>query len=257
LLIRDWGQYRRGGTTTYNPYSAPPPDHDGAPIRDAQRVTTIRVVLGEDNLLAREGIVRVLSRLPDVELVAVCESLDELRTAVDRMQPDVVLTDIRMPPTNSDEGIRLAIELKSRHPRIGVLVLSLHAEPVYARTLFADGAERRGYLLKERLRERDELDRAIRAVAAGGSFVDPAIVDTLLSAQSPDDLAKLTPREDEILALVADGLSNAAVARVLGITKRAVERHINSIFVKLNLGDAEDVSRRVKAALLYLERPRA
>jgi DNA-binding NarL/FixJ family response regulator len=227
-------------------------------IRDAQYVTTtIRVVLGEDSLLAREGIVRVLSRLPHVELLAVCESLEELLTAVDSTMPDLVLTDIRMPPTNTDEGMRLATELRSRHPTIGVLVLSQYAEPVYARTLFAHGAEGRGYLLKERLRNRDELDRAIRAVASGGSFVDPAVVDTLLSAQSADDLGKLTPREDEILALVADGLSNAGIARALGITKRAVERHINSIFVKLNLGDAEDVSRRVKAALLYLERPRA
>jgi DNA-binding NarL/FixJ family response regulator len=213
------------------------------------------VVLGEDNYLAREGIVRVLEELDGVELVAAAGDLDALRAEVDRVRPDVVLTDIRMPPTLSDEGIRLARELRETHPGIGVVVLSQHVEPLYALALFDSGSDRRAYLLKERLRDGEELGRALREVAAGGSLVDPRVVDVLVSRSSRRDespLARLSAREQEILSLVAEGRSNGAIADALVITKRAVERHINAIFAKLELADSADVSRRVKAALLYL-----
>ncbi len=212
----------------------------------------IRVVLGDDSFLAREGVARVLHSVEDVELVAVAEDLDELRAAVEREKPDAVLTDIRMPPTNTDEGIRLARELRSSHPEVGVVVLSQHADPSYAMALFADGSERRGYLLKERVKDEDELARALREVVAGGSLVDPRIVDRLVSARLDPGLDKLTPRERQILAMIAEGRSNNAIADTLMVTKRAVERHINGIFLKLDLGEASDVNRRVKAALLYL-----
>jgi DNA-binding NarL/FixJ family response regulator len=216
---------------------------------------TIRVVLGEDSFLAREGITRALEGVDDVEVVAVCEDLDSLRAAVLDSGPDVVLADIRMPPTNTDEGIRFAAELRSTHPTVGVVVLSQHAEPLYAMTLFEDGSDGRSYLLKERVTEREELVRALREVAEGRSVVDPKIVEELLEAQrrrENSQLDTLTPRELEILALIAEGRSNSAIADTLVITKRAVERHINAIFWKLNLGDAEDISRRVKATLVYL-----
>ena len=216
---------------------------------------TIRVVLGEDSYLAREGIVRALEGLDDVDLVATCGDLDELREAVDGERPDVVLTDIRMPPTNTDEGIRFATELRSSHPEIGVVVLSQHAEPLYAAALFERGSDGRAYLLKERLRDGAELRRALEEVASGGSVVDPRVVEELLAMQRQREdtrLEQLTPRELEILGMIAEGRSNSAIAESLVITKRAVERHINSIFWKLDLGESEDVSRRVKAVLVYL-----
>jgi DNA-binding NarL/FixJ family response regulator len=197
----------------------------------------------------------VLERLEGIELVASCDDLDSARAEIDRTRPDVVVSDIRLPPTQTDEGIRLAGELRRTHPEVGVVVLSQHAEPFYAATLFADGSHRRAYLLKERLRDPDELERAIREVAADGALVDPYVVDQLVAArhrreQSP--LRDLTARELEILALIAEGRTNASIAERVGITKRGVERHINSIFAKLGLGDPEDVSRRVMAALLFL-----
>jgi DNA-binding NarL/FixJ family response regulator len=167
----------------------------------------------------------------------------------------VVVTDIRMPPENMDEGIRLAGELRSSHPEIGVVVLSQHAEPTYASLLFEEGSERRAYLLKESVKDQGELSRALHAVADGGSVVDPIVVEQLVDARrrrEDSSLDTLTPRELEILGMIAEGDSNAAIADELVVTKRAVERHINSIFLKLDLRDAEDVSRRVKAALLYL-----
>jgi len=216
---------------------------------------TIRVVLGEDSLLAREGIARALEADPEVEVVESCADADSLREAIDRAKPDVVLTDIRMPPSNTDEGIRLASELKRSHPEVGVVVLSQHAEPRYALALFEDGSERRAYLLKERLKDRSELGEAVRAVAAGRSLVDMHVIDMLLEGKrqrgSPQ-MDRLTPRENEILAMIAEGRSNSAIAQTLLITKRGVERHISSIFAKLELGESEDTSRRVKAALLYL-----
>ena len=215
---------------------------------------SIRVVAAEDSFLAREGISRILGDLEDVELVEMSGDLDELRDAVERTSPDIVLTDIRMPPTNTDEGIRFAAELRERHPEMGVVVLSQHAEPRYAMALFDAGSDRRAYLLKERLHDKGELSRALHDVAAGRALVDSRVVDKLVSARQRDDseLTRLTPRELEILALIAEGRSNGSIAASLGITKRAVERHINAIFLKLDLGEAEDVSRRVKAALLYL-----
>jgi DNA-binding NarL/FixJ family response regulator len=216
---------------------------------------TIRLILGEDSYLAREGIERVLDRADDVELVGAYGDLDALITAVDEQQPDVVVTDIRMPPTGTDEGIRFANALRSSHPAIGVVVLSQHIEPGYATALFADGSNGRAYLLKERVKDPGELGRAVHSVAEGGSVVDASVVDVLLNAQRRRErshLDELTPRELEILGLIAEGRSNAAIADTLVVTKRAVERHINGIFLKLDLGDTEDVSRRVKATLLYL-----
>ena len=219
------------------------------------RSLAIRVVLGEDSYLAREGITRVLDGFDDVDLVTTCGDLDQLRKAVDELLPDVVLTDIRMPPTNTDEGIRLATELRSTHPEIGVVVLSQHVEPLYATALFRQGSDGRAYLLKERLRDGRELRRALHEVADGGSVVDARVVEELLAAQRRHEntrLEQLTPRELEVLAMIAEGWSNSAVAKTLTISKRAVEAHINSIFSKLDLGESKDVSRRVKAVLEYL-----
>lgn len=216
---------------------------------------TIRVVFGEDSYLAREGILSVLEDEDDLEIVATCSDFDSLRSTVDELRPDVVLTDIRMPPTKTDEGIRLAAELRRTHPNIGVVVLSHYAEPTYAMKLLEESSDRRAYLLKERVQYRSDLTRAVREVASGRSVVDPRIVELLLTAQRRREdsrFDRLTPREQEILSLVAEGWSNPAIAERVVITKRAVERHINAIFSKLGLGDAEDVSRRVKAALLYL-----
>ena len=215
----------------------------------------IRVVLAEDGVLAREGIIRIVARAEDIELVATCETLAEARAAVESEQPDVVLTDIRMAPTFTDEGIQLAAELTTSYPEVGVLVLSQHAEPLYALTLLEHGSKGRGYLLKERLKDSGELNRSVREIAAGGAIVDPQIVDALLTMQEQKErtaLEKLTPREREILALVAEGRSNSAVAESLSIGTRGVERHINSIFAKLELGDSDAISRRVKATLAYL-----
>jgi DNA-binding NarL/FixJ family response regulator len=220
------------------------------------RAVTIRVVFGEDNYLAREGILRALEGEKDFEIVAICGDFDALRSAVDDERPDVVLTDIRMPPTATDEGIRLAAELRATHPDVGVVVLSQYAEPFYATKLLEEGSDRRAYLLKDRVQYRTDLTRAVREVAAGRSVVDARIVELLLTAQQRrrdnSRFDALTPREQEILGLVAEGWSNGAIAERVVITKRAVERHINSIFSKLDLGDSENTSRRVKAALLYL-----
>jgi DNA-binding NarL/FixJ family response regulator len=216
---------------------------------------SLRVVVGEDVFLTREAIESLLRSADGIELVAACENLDTLRAAIERERPDVVLTDLRMPPSHRDEGIRLARELRETDPQIGVVVLSQHAEPEYAGVLFEDGPQGRAYLLKESLRDRSELLRALRTVAEGGSVVDPLIVQELLTAQRQrreSPLESLTPRELEILGLIAEGRSNAAIAAQLVVTKRAVERHINSIFLKLGLRDSRNVSRRVKAALLYL-----
>jgi DNA-binding NarL/FixJ family response regulator len=215
----------------------------------------LRVVLGEDSYLAREGISRALEAADEVELVASGGTLDEVLQAVERLEPDVVLSDVRMPPNHTDEGIRLAIELRRSHPSIGVLILSQHADALYALALFDDGSNGRGYLLKDRVRDQAELRRALLEVARGGTVVDAQIVNELLAVRRQREttgLERLTDREQEILALVAEGRSNGDIAEVLVVTKRAVEGHINSIFSKLELGDPERVDRRVKAALLYL-----
>jgi DNA-binding NarL/FixJ family response regulator len=215
----------------------------------------LRVVLGEDSYLAREGITRALEAAEEIELVASGGTLDEVLQAVDRVEPDVVLSDVRMPPNHTDEGIRLANELRRSHPAIGVVILSQHADALYALALFDDGSDGRGYLLKDRVRDQVELSRALLEVARGGTVVDAKVVNELLAVRRQREttgLETLTDREQEILAMVAEGRSNGDIAETLVVTKRAVEGHINSIFSKLELGDPEKVDRRVKAALLYL-----
>jgi DNA-binding NarL/FixJ family response regulator len=219
------------------------------------RVVAIRAVLGEDSYLAREGISHALAAAGDIELLQVCVDATSLRTAIADHEPDVVLTDIRMPPTGTDDGIRLAAELRTSAPGIGVLVVSQHSDPIYATALFEKGTNGRGYLLKESVRDPTQLAEAVREVANGGSVVDPRIVDRLLKTherRKGSPLEMLTPREREILALIAAGRSNKAIGSELVVTKRAVEGHINSIFAKLELGDPEDVSLRVCATLVYL-----
>ena len=215
----------------------------------------IRVALAEDSLIVREGLQQLLATEPDIDLVASCGDLDSLLEAVEAHAPDVVLTDIRMPPNQTDEGIRAAISLRETHPQTGVVVLSQYGHPSYALELIENGSDRRAYLLKQRVHERAELVRAITSVAEGGSVIDPKIVEELVNAKAHAEsspLAELTRRETEVLAEIAQGKSNTAIAESLVLTKRAVEKHINSIFLKLNLSEAEDVSKRVKAALVFL-----
>ena len=215
----------------------------------------IRVVVGEDSVVVREGIIRMLDRSEDIEVVATAADADTLRAAIAEHGPDVVLTDIRMPPTRHRRGHPHRRRPARAGARVGVVVLSQHVEPTYALALFDGGSAGRAYLLKDRLRDSTELTRAIREVAGGGSHVDSVVVDALVAARAQREgspLRELTDREREILALIAQGLSNAAIADALVVTKRAVERHVNAIFLKLGLRDSEDVSRRVKAALVYL-----
>ena len=215
----------------------------------------IRVVIAEDAFLAREAIEQVLSQSDEVEVVAVCEDGSSLRAAIEETRPQAVVTDIRMPPSGSDEGIRVARALRESDPDIGVVVLSQFVEPNYALALLEDGSSRRAYLLKERIHAGAQLVDAIKAVVDGDSVIDPKVVEALVEARTRHEnshLSELTPRELEVLAEIAKGKSNAAIADDLFLTKRAVEKHINSIFMKLELPDAHDVSRRVKAALLYL-----
>ena len=218
----------------------------------------IRLVLAEDNLLVREGLQQLLTTATDLELVRTCANLDELREAVEQVRPDVVLTDIRMPPSKTDEGIQIAAQLRETHPAIGVVVLSQFSDPAYVLKLLETGSDRRGYMLKERVHDRGQLSTAIRTVAGGGSFIDPKIVEVLVDARARAErspLLQLTPREREVLSEIAEGKSNTAIAESLVLTKRAVEKHINSIFMKLGLADADDVSKRVKAALVFLSEP--
>jgi DNA-binding NarL/FixJ family response regulator len=215
----------------------------------------IRVVVAEDSLIVREGLQQLLAASPSVHVVAAYGDVEEVLEAVERDRPDVVLTDIRMPPSNTDEGIRLADHLRERRPSTGVVVLSQYSEPPYVLALLEHGSDRRGYLLKERIHDRGQLVSAIDAVARGGSVIDPKIVEVLVEAKARADrspLAELTPRERDVLAEIAEGKSNAAVAESLVLTKRAVEKHINSIFTKLGLAGSGDVSKRVKATLLFL-----
>jgi DNA-binding NarL/FixJ family response regulator len=215
----------------------------------------IRIALGEDSLIVREGVRQLLAVDPEVEIVATVGDHFSLRQACEDEDPDVVLTDIRMPPTYTDEGIRLAAELRESHPRIGVVILSQFSDPTYALALLEHGSDGRAYLLKERVHNRAELMAAIRAVVEGGSMIDPKVVEGLVVARGRaqrSPLNELTARELEVLAEIAQGKSNTAIADVLFLTKRAVEKHINAIFWKLGLADAADVSKRVKAALLFL-----
>jgi DNA-binding NarL/FixJ family response regulator len=214
----------------------------------------MRVVLAEDNALLREGLARLIERAPGLELVGTAGSYDEVLALVDSAGPEVVVTDIRMPPTGTDEGIRLANHLRTERPDIGVVVLSQHAEPAYALALLEEGSAGRAYLLKERVADVDDLLAAIHEVAGGGSVVDPKVVEALVSAnrRPTSDVDRLTPRELEVLGEMAQGKSNAAIAATLVLSERAVEKHTNSIFSKLGLTEEPDVNRRVKAVLLYL-----
>jgi DNA-binding NarL/FixJ family response regulator len=215
----------------------------------------LRVVLADDSYLIREAITYVLSTEPGFVLVATCDNGEALLAAVEAEEPDVVLTDIRMPPSGDDEGIAVANRLRVTHPHVGVVVVSQYADPRYGVSLLERGSDGRAYLLKERLHDRAQLVTALTAVAAGGSVIDPKVVESLISARlhaQDSPLAELTDRELEILTEIAQGKSNQAIADQLVLTKRAVEKHINAIFLKLGLTHDEDVSRRVKAALIYL-----
>jgi DNA-binding NarL/FixJ family response regulator len=215
----------------------------------------LRVVIADDNLLVREGVVKLLDHQAEVEVVATCGTYDELMDATARDTPDVVVTDIRMPPTGTDEGVRAALELRDRHPGVGVVVLSQYADPAYALALLERGSEGRAYLLKERVSDPNQLVHAITEVARGGSVIDPLVVESLVQARasrpaSPVD--RLTPRERDVLEQMAQGRNNAGIAQALHLSERAVEKHINSLFSKLDLGESVDVHRRVKAVLLFL-----
>ena len=215
----------------------------------------IRVVLAEDNYLVREGVKRLLESQEDVDLVGVAEDYPTLEQAVEKHRPDVVVTDIRMPPTNTDEGIQASERFRETHPETGVVVLSQFAEPGYALALLEKGSARRAYLLKERVSDVEQLIGAIREVAGGGSVIDPKVVEVLVTARgkaAESPVARLTPREREILGEMAQGRNNASVAASLFLTERAVEKHINSIFSKLGLSEEPAVHRRVKAVLLFL-----
>jgi DNA-binding NarL/FixJ family response regulator len=215
----------------------------------------IRVALGDDSLIVREGVRQLLDSDATMEVIGAAGDVGTLLDVIDRDQPDVVITDIRMPPTNTDDGIRLATELRQRHPEMGVVVLSQYSDAVYALALLEHGSDRRAYLLKERVHNRAELTAAIHAVAGGGSMIDPKIVEQLVHARGiaeSSPLNELTVREREVLTEIAQGKSNTAIAESLFLTKRAVEKHINAIFLKLGLADAQDVSKRVKAALMLL-----
>jgi DNA-binding NarL/FixJ family response regulator len=216
---------------------------------------SLRLVIAEDSLLVREGIRMVLDRQPDLEVIAACADLPELLEAVDSDTPDVVVTDVRMPPGSSDEGIRAAARFRQTHPGLGVVVLSQFAEPSYANALLEGGSAGRAYLLKERISEPDQLAEAVRAVRRGGSVIDPAVVEVLVNASrraSSSPLEALTTRELEVLDQIAQGKSNAAVASALFLSERAVEKHINALFAKLGLGPEPDINRRVKAVLMHL-----
>jgi DNA-binding NarL/FixJ family response regulator len=219
---------------------------------------SIRVAVADDSLLVREGVRALLTDQPDLDVVALAADRDELRAAVEATGPDVVVTDICMPPTNTDEGVQVALELHRTHPSVGVVVLSQYDDPAHATALLRDGVARRAYLLKERVAQPGQLVDAVRAVASGGSVIDPRIVEAMLVARTRTSggLRHLTAREREVLAEMATGANNSTIAERLFVTVRAVERHINSIFAKLGLDQEGDSHRRVRAVLLYLsDRP--
>jgi DNA-binding NarL/FixJ family response regulator len=235
--------HRRGRTTS-----------GGKAVRSAA-MTRIRVALAEDHVLLREGISRLVAANDDMELVGTAGDLPALLDLMERERPDVVVTDIRMPPTGTDEGIQAAAWARQHQPGAGVVVLSQYVAPGYAVALLEHGSAGRAYLLKERIGNVAELAAAIRAVAGGGSVIDPMVVDELVRSRTHDSrpgLSSLTPRELEILAEMAQGKSNSAIAAALFVTERAVEKHTNSIFAKLGLSEERDVNRRVKAVLVYL-----
>ena len=218
---------------------------------------TTRVVVAEDSLLVREGVLRLLDRSPFIEVVGAAGDLSGLLATMHDRSPDVVVTDIRMPPTGSDEGIQAALRLRESDPRIGVVVLSQYDEPEYALRLLEGGSARRAYLLKDRLVDPRHLFDAISRVAEGGSVIDPRVVDTLIAARSRGSssaVQQLSARERDVLRLMAEGRNNNAIASALFLSVRVVERHINAIFSKLQLTEEPDVHRRVRAVLIYLAR---
>ena len=215
----------------------------------------LRVVFAEDDYLVREGTAALLARSPELEVVAVAQDLDGLLEAVERSRPDAVLTDIRMPPTWTTEGIEAARRIRQQDPRVGVVVLSQYAEDAYAVDLLKEGAGGLGYLLKGRISQLDQVVAALQAVAGGGSVIDPKVVEALVARRSAghDPLAELAPRELDVLREMAAGKSNQAIARALFLSERAVEKNINAVFTKLGLGHEPDVNRRVRAVLTFLD----
>lgn len=229
------------------------PTRQPAGSSDEHRVT--RLVVAEDNLLVREGLVSLISSVPELEVVATSASLPELLETVDRHQPDVVLTDICMPPEHQDEGIRAATQLRRTHPELGVVVLSQFVEPAYALALFEDGTKGRGYVLKDRVDEIDRLAGAIETVRLGGSFIDDEVVDALVRSRTrmiDSPIASLTERELDVLTEMATGATNSIIAERLFVSQHAVEKHSNAIFAKLGLTADAEINRRVKAVLVFL-----
>lgn len=214
----------------------------------------LTVVVADDSYLIRQAVTGLVGDEDDLELVGVAQDLDTLLAVAAQHRPDVVVTDVRMPPTGTDEGIRAAAALRDTHPSTGVVVLSQVVRPEYAAQLFASGSQRRAYLLKDRVAEAGQLAHAVREVARGGSVVDPLVVDALLAArQGPGDvLSRLTARERDVLREMASGLNNAGIGEALFLTERAVAKHINALFAKLDLGEEQTAHRRVQAVLLYL-----
>lgn len=218
-------------------------------------MSVVRLVVAEDNLLVREGLVSLLSALPDLDVVATCASLPELIETIDRHTPDVLLTDIRMPPEHNDEGIQAANQLRRTHPDLGVLVLSQFVDPAYALALLDAGTRGRGYVLKDRVDEVDRLAEAIHTVRTGGSFIDDVVVDALVRSRTrmvDSPLEVLSDREREVLSEMATGATNSVIADRLHVSSHAVEKHSNSIFSKLGLTEDPEVNRRVKAVLVFL-----
>jgi DNA-binding NarL/FixJ family response regulator len=216
---------------------------------------SIRLVLAEDHYLVREGVRRLLETHPEVEVAATCGDLDSLLAAVEAERPDVVVTDIRMPPEESDEGIRAAARLRETHPDVGVVVLSQYADPRYALALLQDGTRGRAYLLKERVEDLEQLVAAVQAVASGGSVIDPKVVEGLVAQKAREEqspLEELTERERDVLREMAEGKNNAAISEALFLTERSVEKVIHSIFLKLGITWESTVHKRVKAVILYL-----
>ena len=214
-----------------------------------------RVVLADDHYLVREGVRGLLASLADIEVVAVCDDLDSLFAAVEAKHPEVVVTDIRMPPGNSDEGIQAAARLRTSDPEVGVVVLSQYATPSYALALLESGSEGRSYLLKERIQDVEQLLSAIRAVAEGGSVIDPKVVEALVGENTRTEespLSQLTPRERDVLREMAIGKSNAAIGEALFLTESSVEKVIHSVFLKLGLTWEPSIHKRVKAVILYM-----
>jgi DNA-binding NarL/FixJ family response regulator len=215
----------------------------------------VRVVIGEDQALLRDGLARILTAYGETVVAAVATA-PELSTAIADTAPDVAIVDVRLPPTFTDEGLRVATQARTRTPGFPILVLSQHVEVLYAHELLSDGRGGLGYLLKDRVAEVDRFVEAVRIVAAGGTVLDPDVVADLLTRRGREEsIGRLTPREREVLRLMAEGRANAGIANRLGVTEKAVNKHINNIFGKLGLFPDQDDNRRVLAVLNYLEAP--